>query len=189
MRNLLLTLFLLFTMAAAMLSLPIAAKAEATIVNPDGSPAIAYQRTLDRSLMPSPDVTVVIHKTIPSECGRACSIGRDIYLGTSFEPDTFLHEMGHQFDYSMSDAERGSFEQLERDPRPWRSPSNSVHEQFAEAYRLCSRYRSMPLTNYSAGYDYPALHFESVCGSIVNEAARDGFTPNPPRHLVTIGDF
>jgi hypothetical protein len=188
MRNLLLTLFLLFTMAAAMLSLPIAAKAEATIVNPDGSPAIAYQRTLDRSLMPSPDVVVTVHEARCPDGSRPCMIGRDIYL-PSYQPTTFLHEMGHEFDLSMTDWLREKFAAAERERRPWDAGANSLLEQFAEAYRLCSRFNGwVPAEDWYIGYDYPVLHQAQVCSMIRNEAARDGFTPNPPRHLVTIGE-
>lgn len=49
------------------------------------------------------------------------------------------HELGHQFDYSvLSEAHRDKFRALIRDTRPWRSPPNSPHEQFAEAYRWCA---------------------------------------------------
>ena len=48
--------------------------------------------------------------------------------------------MGHQFDYQvMTDASRDQFRRIIGDRRPWRSEGgNSPHEQFAEAYMLCS---------------------------------------------------
>jgi hypothetical protein len=179
----------LLVAAVVLLAYAPAAQAEATIVNPDGSQNVAYQRALDASRMPSPDVVVTVHReTCPDASGVACAISRDVYLGTSFEPNRFLHEMGHQFDYSATDTMREAFEEATHDSRPWRTAPNSPNEQFAEAYRICARWGGRtPFLAQTAGYDFRVLASRQpvVCRIIQDEAQRDGFTQNAPRHLLS----
>src|SRR5262249_54065325 len=128
------------------------------------------------------NVRIVVHDAPCPLAERACSIGGtpDVYI-QGFQPDVFLHEMGHQFDYAMTDRARTAFERITHDSRPWRSPPNSPHEQWAEAYRLCAQYGDQLPAGASAGYLYPVGKRvqRQVCALIGDEAARDGFTPNP----------
>ncbi len=52
----------------------------------------------------------------------------------------FIHEIGHQVDYYLlTNDDRGTLQALMRNQgRPWRSPKNSPHEQYAEAFRIAS---------------------------------------------------
>src|SRR5690242_9622176 len=84
----------------------------------------------------------------------------------------------------MPDSTRRAFERITRDARPWRSPPNSPHERFAEAYRLCSLYA--PGVDFYArgdggGYGYaptPSQH-RRVCALIAATGASLGWTRGP----------
>jgi hypothetical protein len=56
------------------------------------------------------------------------------------------------------------FEALMHDARPWRSPPNSPHEQFAEAVRLCA-ISVRWLDRYGLAYGYSPTRFQhrKVC--------------------------
>jgi hypothetical protein len=116
-----------------------------TIVGSDGGPLFdPFQRWADRSAMPTPTgkVTVLLHT---DACGDAAacttSLPPTIWFGKDADRGDFLHELGHQFDYSvMTDAARGSFMRILGLTGAWRSSGpNPTHERFAEAYRMCAR--------------------------------------------------
>lgn len=84
------------------------------------------------------------------------------------------HELGHIFDYNfMDDEARNRFRSIMRDPRPWRSPPNSPHEQFAEAFETCVRSVRYPRSAGSA-YDYvpTTRQHGAVCGMIQRQYAK-----------------
>lgn len=110
----------------------------------DAAANTPYQRWVDGAKVPTPDLTLAV---VPEGCpGReepACTWeGGPIYLARGWaDRGTFLHELGHQFDYVvMSDAARDRFRQIIGDERPWRSSPNSPHEKFAEAFNYCARF-------------------------------------------------
>ena len=99
-----------------------------------------------------------------------------IYLGREarFE-DRFFHELGHMYDAStLSDALRERFAALIGRAGEWGWTATSVNppiEQFAEAYSMCARHRTIRAVAYGM-YDYtptPAVH-RRAC-AIVRAAA------------------
>ena len=111
---------------------------------------------------------VVIHESCPAPEGTSCTWpGGPIYLDPEWgDRFTYWHELGHAFDYQeMDDGDRAAFMRLIRHPGPWRSPPDSAHEQFAEAYALCAL-RVRPRWGRirgGAGYEpRPAVHHR-VC--------------------------
>jgi hypothetical protein len=168
-----------------------AQKAAAAVValDPSGAQSI-YQRDADRALAPTPDTVVTVYRSnCPDErvaSGRGCTYpdGR-IYLPGAYDPEGFLHELGHQFDYAtQADQQlRPSFQALIRErSRGWRGGANPPAEQFAEAWRWCAEYRAdqrMP-SEYDLGYAYQPRR--GACAAIA--AAGASFSPNqPPRRL------
>ena len=118
------------------------------VVYDNGRPASELQAWVDASLIPSPPGVVIVHVTPCDAQTSSCTRppGEEMWLHE--DPDTvrgtFLHELGHRFDYLwMTDAARSVFRRLIHDPRPWRSPPNSPHERFAAAYEACARHRTL----------------------------------------------
>lgn len=148
--------------------------ANATVITgPEGQVSRPYQRWADIARVPTPTGTVVVDASgcpgLPLNPG--CTLPWwPIYLDAKI-PDLrahFLHELGHQFDYRvMTTTARRSFGRIFRDPRSWRQSPNSLHEQFAEAYRYCARYRRMPIDT-TTEYDYQPTQrqHQKVCALI-----------------------
>jgi hypothetical protein len=160
---------------AALVLLALASTAQAlTIVSPSGDPRIArYQAWADTSAVPTPlgQVDLVL-STCPVEISDGCiyhGAPPTIFLGpTVRERPVLLHELGHAFDTQrMTPADRATFEAIFRDHRAWRSPPNSPHERFAEAYSLCARHTRLRKTYYAAyGYTTTPKRHRKVCSLI-----------------------
>jgi hypothetical protein len=155
-----------------------------TIVTPDGKVAQPYQTWVDHSYVPTPAGTVVLHlESCPAgasaEWAAACSMPAQntIYLGREAQyKDRFFHELGHLFDADdMTDPLRTSFESVIRRPGVWAwtaTAKNPPIEQFAEAYSMCARHRTLRELAYGM-YDYmptPATHLRA-CRVIRRAAA------------------
>jgi hypothetical protein len=133
----------------AVLALAAAAPAPAavTLLGEDGQTVQPLQRWADALRVPTADARVVVaREPCPTGVEPACTLDGDpirMWLARTrstaiFSRYMLRHELGHVFDYvAMTQAARDGFEMIMRDPRPWRSPPNSPHEQFAEAYGLC----------------------------------------------------
>lgn len=154
-------------------------------------------RWLADSLVPSPPVELAIVRgpcpleRLPAvradpDAEIACTFpGGALYLPVWVENrGDFFHELGHQFDYHMSDQARTEFLLLTRDVRPWRFDGpNSPHERFAEAYSFCARYTAvrprMP-GDFAYGWmPHPRRH-KLACRLIRREAFRQGWFLTAP---------
>jgi hypothetical protein len=84
------------------------------------------------------------------------------------------HELGHVIDYELlTNSDRGMFEALMHDARPWRSPPNSPHEQFAEAVRLCAiSVRWLDRRDLAYGYLPTRFQHRKVCRWLESLGAR-----------------
>lgn len=136
------TFIRLLVSLAALVVFPAVAQARTTIIEPPGS-HFPYQQWVDEAKVPTPEVTLTVIEDA-SGCegeGSACTaegaatIWADPLWSKRWD---FLHEIGHNQDYVMPDWARTRFLSLTRDPRPWRSPPNSPHERFAEAWAACA---------------------------------------------------
>src|SRR3954470_19693913 len=171
---------LAIALAALVLALALSPPAHALkLLSASGDPQIPrFQSWVDSSAMPTPTLSLyVVLESCPVAVSDGCLVGAPqatVYLG-SFVQDrpTVLHEVGHAFDATaMTDADRAAFQAIFRDTRPWRSPPNSPHERFAEAYSLCARHASIART-YGAAYGYratPSQH-RRVCALIRRAAS------------------
>lgn len=126
--------------------LVIAANAGAVTVTP-ANPRL--QAWADHAKVPTVDGTIRL-TAAPDGCPRgACAWPGIVYMAPTGmdqgeQRDTWLHELGHQFDYAMmTGPDRGAFRSITHDHRAWRSPPNSPHEQFAVAYQQCAEHRSI----------------------------------------------
>jgi hypothetical protein len=150
-------------LAGALLALAFALASPASalqLLSPSGDPAVArFQTWVDAAAMPTPPVSLdVVLATCPVPISDGCIVHgpvETIYLGSMVrDRATLLHEVGHAFDATtLTDPQRARFEAIFGDTRPWRSPSNSPHERFAEAYSLCARHPVIRRT-YTAAYGY-----------------------------------
>ena len=144
------------------------------LLSTDHSAEVArFQTWVDASAMPTPPVSLnVVLESCPVAISDGCIVGEPratVYLG-SFVQDrpTLLHEVGHAFDATeMTDADRAAFQALFHDTRAWRSPPNSPHERFAEAYSLCAR-RPAIRRAYTGAYAYRVTPRQQrrVCGIV-----------------------
>jgi hypothetical protein len=152
--------------------------AGAATVTVDGAPGgQPYQSWVDGSLVPAPPGGHVAVYLMP------CPIGPDWAAGCTYAPyrlvflgpdarsrDRFLHEVGHLFDDDvMNLATRRRFKALVGTAAPWYGDATSdpPAEQFAEAYSLCARHRSLNQM-YFGMYGYtpsPSVHAQ-VCALI-----------------------
>ena len=151
-----------------------------TIVSPSGDPRVAkYQVWANAAAMPTPTGVVdLVLQTCPVPISDGCVLQGappTIYLGSTVRTRaTLLHEIGHAFDAQrLTDADHAAFEAIFGDTRPWRSASNSPHEQFAEAYSLCARHPQIRAT-YAAAYAYrvTVAQHRRVCALIRRAGAR-----------------
>lgn len=142
---------LLLIIALALVA-PAAASAHTTLVTPDGQPIGGrWQQWVDRSLVPTPDATLVVSFTNPSDSSRAAYFTPDESKSTLYVPDPakitrhmLLHELGHFYDYSLlTDTGRAAIMRFVlAGLREWRQPGgDSAHEQFAEAFAFAATYR------------------------------------------------
>jgi hypothetical protein len=151
-----------------------------TIVTPDGRPAQPYQTWANKSLVPTPAGTVIVHlESCPGapEWAGGCSMPaqRTIYLGpAAMTRARFMHELGHIFDAAdMTDPLRQLFQNVSRAAGPWASAAanDPADEKFAEAYSLCARHKTIRAAQYGM-YAYtatPAMH-RRAC-SVIRRAA------------------
>src|SRR3954467_11552024 len=162
---------LLTVLALVVLSAP----AEAvTLVSPTGDGRIArFQTWANAAVVPTPaGVVDLVLDSCPVDVSDGCIMHGappTIFLGpTVRDRPILLHELGHAFDAQrMTPADRVAFEAIFRDRRVWRSPPNSPHERFAEAYSLCARHPRIRRA-YTAAYGYrvtPHRH-RRVCALI-----------------------
>jgi hypothetical protein len=157
-------------LAAALLFQAAPARAGASLVLPDGTPAAEEQAWLEQALAPSPPTVVTVYRErCPGTDGRACAMvdAPEIYVAgddgwpwdqANTRQDALLHEVGHMLDRPWTgfpDSARDEFRALIGDDRPWRTEPNSPHEKFAEAWRLCALgVGQRPGEEVSGGYDY-----------------------------------
>ncbi len=135
----------LVAVVGALASLVVASSAAALTVEGATDPWQAWTY----SHVPAPPGVVTVHegacpdRPTAAGCAKSDDIWvRDIGEGAAFNRYTFLHEVGHIFDYRvMTERARDAFRALVGDPRPWRSEVDSSHERFAEAYMFCARHR------------------------------------------------
>jgi hypothetical protein len=166
--------------AAALSLVSLTATAQAvTLVSPSNDPRVAlFQSWANSAVVPTPTGVVdIVLETCPVAISDGCifhGAPPTIYLGPSVrDRPILLHELGHAFDgQRLTPAWRAGFEAIVGDTRPWRSPPNSPHERFAEAYSLCARHAVIRRT-YAAAYGYrvtPAQH-RRVCALIKRAGA------------------
>jgi hypothetical protein len=139
-----------------------------------------FQSWLDGAQVPTPSglVTLVLEACPVNASAAGCAFAQErrVHIAPlGRDRRTFFHELGHVFDaHVLTDAERQRFRTLARMRGPWFGPigTDSPGEQFAEAYSLCARFRTIRRTQF-AMYDYvatPARH-AAVCGFIRRAAA------------------
>lgn len=160
---------------AIILTLTLAVSAQATTITGAVEP---YQSWANAAFVPTPQIDVnVINAPCPAapEWAAACSvIGlHQIYIGSEgHNPHVFLHELGHVYDdTSMTDMARAKFMAILHTSGSWTRPlgQDAPAEQFAEAYSLCARHRTIR-TFYYGMYGYtpsPQIH-RRVCAVIRN---------------------
>jgi hypothetical protein len=162
------------------LALTPAAAEGMTLVSPggDAKSMVRYQRWVDKAGVPTPPGAVnLVLQGCPLAAEPGCivhGLRPTIYLGRAVQDRaTLLHEVGHAFDAAvLDDGDRAAFAAITGDRRGWRSPPNSPHEQFAEAYALCALKPKLS-RNHTAAYAYratPAQH-RRVC-RLIKRAAR-----------------
>lgn len=131
-----------------------------TIIRCEGVCELPYQRFVDESLVPTPNVEVTVREQNPP-----CVVGGGFkpFGCTFYEPGaieivmlphqwmmrgTFFHELGHVYDDSeVQPWQREAFSELAvANGRPWGNElpwGEGVDEWFAEAYSLCARWPSV----------------------------------------------
>lgn len=89
---------------------------------------------------------------------RSCHIAGTIYMDRrsvaygEILGHVYYHELGHAFDYwLLTDADRALLERFMGERRAWRSPPNSPHEKFAEAFKLCALFGARVTRRHLAG--------------------------------------
>src|SRR5437764_13243145 len=150
-----------------------------TLVSPSGDPRVPrFQAWANAADVPMPTGVVdLVFASCPVAISDGCiahGATPTIFLGPEVrDRPILLHELGHAFDAQrLTPAYRSAFERIFGDTRPWRSPPNSPHDRFAEAYSLCARHASIART-YGAAYGYratPSQH-QRVCALIRRAAS------------------
>ena len=133
----------LVAVGLALLGLPASAQAHTTIsCEPCSHP---YQRWVDEAKVPTPDVTLaLIEEPCPlavesPACTRQGSYAIWEDPQTILPRETFLHELGHNFDYYvLPEWARSYFRWLTDDFRDWTADPNGPNEHFAMAYAACA---------------------------------------------------
>lgn len=105
-----------------------------------------WQGYVDASRVPTPPVELeVVVDAAACPGGLGCSVpgSRVIDLSPYAGRSTFLHELGHEFDFTvLTPGERERFAALlgpERQAMPWWSADESMGEWFADTYMQCAR--------------------------------------------------
>lgn len=154
-------------------------QAQATTIT-CGSCSLPYQQWADESKMPTPEVTInVVEEACPGlapgEFAWACtSMGTATIWDAAPDRETFLHELGHNFDYYVLPVwARERFEVLTEDGRPWKADPNGPDEGFASAYAQCAatgpRFRGDPgLQIKGNGAAIRQTTFRAICRMIAN---------------------
>jgi hypothetical protein len=146
----------LLVVLAAFLVAVAPASADTTILEPAGSD-FPYQQWIDESAVPTPDVTIEV---ISSEVGHGCpdrvldyvactapSEGKiwidETAAGEGHPRETFMHEMGHNFDADvLPEWARERFDALYDLGGPWvvfaEPEPKSPDEWFADVYAQCA---------------------------------------------------
>lgn len=125
------------------------AQGETTISVGDGPGSRPYAEWVEDAKVPTPNVSVMVYESREG-CdywASSCVTGREIRLNMRdpYLRAVFYHELGHIFDsFELDDAARDQFRAITADTRPWYTPPNSPHEQFAEAYSMCARWAERP---------------------------------------------
>lgn len=151
---------------------PASAAAHTTIIEPIGS-HFPYQRWVDESAVPTPDVSMEV---IEEPAGVGCpSLAKEvigqfpactdthkhIWIGAEeiegvHPREIFMHEVGHDFDaLDMTEWARERFEALYNLPGPWfysEQEWNSPGEWFATAYAECSVAPYITQREWEGGY-------------------------------------
>lgn len=137
-----------------------------------------YQRWADESKMPTPEVTLTVIEEpcyYPNDFAWGCT-GSGTYTIYDAAPDreTFLHEMGHNFDYySLPSWGRERFLALTEDGRDWEADPNGPNEGFASAYGKCAvtgpKFHGDPLLNIKgSGGSIRQTTYRKICRMILN---------------------
>jgi hypothetical protein len=168
---------LIVAVCIALVTLVAATQASATtLVLADGTVGPQpYQGWVDRANVPTIDATVTLRLDGCSDLPGCVTDGE---MAVDLDPEwanphVLLHELGHLFDDQMPAWVRTEFQGIVG-ARSWLSASSSspANEQFAEAYSLCARKRSIR-RRAAEGYRYdpsPAEHLQA-CGLIRRAAA------------------
>lgn len=108
-----------------------------------------YQGWLEDARVPTPTTNIEVVVGVDEGCagslGCAAPDGTTIYLLFPDDRRTFLHELGHAFDFTvLTDTQRDRFTALlgpARDTLAWWSAEDgkSAGEWFADAYMQCAR--------------------------------------------------
>jgi hypothetical protein len=142
------------------------AQASTTIIEPVGS-HFPYQRWIDESQMPTPDVTLEVIEQPPGQgCPSvpgvdACSVVAEdrVWIGAADlignnPRETFMHEIGHYEDADvMPEWARERFDTLYGLGGPWLLPGSgqmTAGEWFAEAYAECAAKPYITLKEWNA---------------------------------------
>lgn len=120
------------------------------IVAADGSPQHPYQRWVNRAQVPTPAGTLTVIESLDCAAGALACTRRGtseiwLYPGVLLPRSAFLHEVGHQFDFTrMTGPARAEFQGALGLAGPWdddAAGTYSPHELFAEAYSLCADWK------------------------------------------------
>jgi hypothetical protein len=134
-------------LAVLAIAAPAAPALASTTISPESGSSYPYQRWVDRSTMPTPDVELKVveggcswHHGDPGSCTYAEA--RTIWMTTDRgrPKQSFFHELGHNFDYfELGAGERGPLLARMGLAQPWRQDGpRSPHELFAEAFQQCA---------------------------------------------------
>lgn len=145
------------------------------------------------ALEPLPPIPPIVYgDSSPCTSGRAstCAVaGVAIYTSLDRLPRaTWLHELGHFFDYALGDGPAGAgvrarFQRIMGDPGPWRTPANAPIELFAESYGWCARRgpRQIPRDRlywlYGRRAPVRGTELRAACGLIARAGQAAPFTP------------
>lgn len=153
-----------------------------------------YQRWVDEAKVPTPDVTLTVVEApcpeLAEDFAWACTAGGaytiwDADPQTDEPKETFLHELGHNFDYyTLPQWARERFQWLVGDTRYWTADPNGPNEHFASAYAYCaltgSKFRGDPdLLLKGNGGGIRQITYRRICRMIQNIGwASDTHAPN-----------
>ena len=173
---------LLALLGAGLIAAATPTSASATTLVLDGaSRPRPYQSWIDGARAPLPTGRVQLHLArCPGApvwaAGCADLDGDAIYLTQAARsPDRLLHEVGHFFDdAAMTPRLRARFARLIGRRGGWDAPAQTdpPSEQFAEAYSLCARHRTLSGW-YFGMYAYaPSPTVHAAACALIREAAR-----------------